>query len=378
MNDTPQNTLLKTLPLDALHRELGGKMVPFAGYEMPVQYAMGVKGEHLHVREKAGLFDVSHMGQAFLTASDHAEAASAIETLVPGEIAGLSPGRIRYTVLLADDGGVLDDLMITRTEEDGKLFLVVNAATKDADFALIEEKLAGRAKLDVLGRSLLALQGPLAHTVIGALDPMAPEMPFMSMRHTQLEGIPVTLSRCGYTGEDGYEISVANSDAEALARRLLAHEDVAPIGLGARDSLRLEAGLCLYGHDLTEADTPVSAAITFAIGKRRRQEGGFPGAERILRELKEGCEAVRVGLRPLGRAPAREGVEVRSAEGEVIGAVTSGGFGPTFDAPVAMGRVEARFAEPGTVVHLMVRGKPMEAEVVRLPFVPQRYYRGAR
>lgn len=369
---------LKTLPLDALHRELGGKMVPFAGYQMPVQYPMGVKSEHLHVRSKAGLFDVSHMGQAELVSDgDHETTARLIEELVPGEIVGLKPGRIRYTLLLDERGGVLDDLMVTRLPERvGRLFLVVNAAVKTRDFALLERHFQGRARLEVMNRSLLALQGPTAHEVMAGLDADAATMPFMSMRETVLAGVPVRLSRCGYTGEDGYEISVANGDAEALARALLAHADVEPIGLGARDSLRLEAGLCLYGHDMDASDTPVSAGLNFAIGKRRREEGGFAGAERIIRELHEGTETLRVGIKPLGRAPAREGAEVQSADGEAIGTVTSGGFGPTFDAPVAMGRVKTAFAEPGTRVHLIVRGKHIEAEIVRLPFVEQRYYRG--
>lgn len=378
---------LKTLPLDGLHRELGGKMVPFAGYEMPVQYPMGVKAEHLHVRSKAGLFDVSHMGQASLSLPDgvgedgsHAEIAGLIEELVPGEITKLGPGRIRYTLLLDEHGGVLDDLMITRfpaeVGADGKLFLVVNAAVKDQDFALIEKHFAGRADLQVLDRCLLALQGPTAHEVIGAIDPGAADMPFMSMRTMMIEGRPAAISRCGYTGEDGYEISVAPEHAEAVARQLLEHPDVEPIGLGARDSLRLEAGLCLYGHDMDATDTPVSAGLTFAIGKRRREEGGFPGAERIIRELRDGTDTLRVGIKPLGRAPAREGVEVQSVDGDAIGTVTSGGFGPTYDAPVAMGRVKTAFAKPGTKVHLIVRGKPLDAEIVQLPFVEQRYYRG--
>ena len=371
---------LKRLPLDALHREIGGKMVPFAGYEMPVQYPMGVKAEHLHVRSKAGLFDVSHMGQAELVSDgDHETTARLIEELVPGEIVGLKPGRIRYTLLLDERGGVLDDLMVTRLPDRvGRLFLVVNAAVKGQDFALMERHFAGRARLEVMDRSLLALQGPTAHAVMAGLDPDAATMPFMSMRETTLGGVPVRLSRCGYTGEDGYEISVANADAEGLARSLLDHPDVAPIGLGARDSLRLEAGLCLYGHDMDARDTPVSAGLTFAIGKRRREEGGFAGAERVVRELREGTETLRVGLKPLGRAPAREGAEVQSEDGAPIGTVTSGGFGPTFDAPVAMGRVKTAYAEPGTRVRLIVRGKPLDAEVVRLPFVEQRYYRGTK
>ena len=374
---------LRQLPLDALHLELGGKMVPFAGYEMPVQYPMGVKAEHLHVRAKAGLFDVSHMGQAVLAApgsEDHEAVARLIEELVPGEIVKLGPGRIRYTLLLDERGGILDDLMISRfpagPDADGKLFLVVNAAVKDQDFSLIERHFGERASLLVLDRSLLALQGPAAHEVLATLDPEAADMPFMSTRAATLEGAEVAISRCGYTGEDGYEVSVANKDAERVARRLLEHPDVEPIGLGARDSLRLEAGLCLYGHDMDATDSPVSAGLTFAIGKRRRAEGGFRGAERVIRELHEGTDALRVGLKPLGRAPAREGAEVRSLDGEPIGRVTSGGFGPSYDAPVAMGRVRTPFAEPGTKVHLLVRGKPLEAEVVKLPFVEQRYYRG--
>lgn len=381
-------TDLKQLPLGDLHRELGGKMVPFAGYEMPVQYEKGVKAEHLHVREKAGLFDVSHMGQAFLEGprlgeeGAHQDVANAIEQLVPGEIRKLGRGRIRYTVLLNDDGGILDDLMITRlpaAEDEGRLFLVVNAAVKEQDFALIRERLSAFANLLVLeNRALLALQGPTAHKVIGDFIPEAAEMPFMTAMDAEFEGLPILISRCGYTGEDGYELSIPADEAEFVARRLLAHDDVEPIGLGARDSLRLEAGLCLYGHDMTEAQSPVEASLQFAIGKRRRTEGGFPGAERIMKELTHGCSSVRVGIRPLGRAPAREGVEIQSTDGEVIGKVTSGGFGPTYDAPVAMGYVNAAQAEPGSKVNLIVRGKAMEAEIVTLPFVEQRYYRAPK
>jgi aminomethyltransferase len=373
---------LNTLPLDRLHRELGGKMVPFAGYEMPVQYPMGVKDEHLWTREKAGLFDVSHMGQAVLSVEggSHEDVAALIEEIVPGEIQKLKPGRIRYTLLMADDGGVLDDLMITRmpTEvgHEGSLVLVVNAACKEADYAYIERKLGGRARLEVKDRCLLALQGPKAHEVIAALDPDAATMPFMSARVVQLDGVNVMLSRCGYTGEDGYEISVANADAAQLARRLLEHDDVAPIGLGARDSLRLEAGLCLYGHDMTPETSPVGANLTFALGKRRREEGGFAGAERVLRELKGGCGEIRVGIRPSGRAPAREGTEVKLEDGTLIGRVTSGGFGPTVGGPVAMGYVQKQHAEEGGTVHLDIRGKLHPAEIVRLPFIEPRYYRG--
>lgn len=373
---------LKILPLDALHRELGGKMVPFAGYAMPVQFSAGVKDEHLWTRSRAGLFDVSHMGQAVLSVAsgNHDDVAALIEELVPGEIKKLGKGKIRYSLLMAEDGGVLDDLMITRypvdQDREGSLFLVVNAAVKEQDFAYIGEKLAGRASLEVVDRSLLALQGPKAVDVIAAMDPGAALMPFMSMRRVTLAGIDVILSRCGYTGEDGFEMSVAHDDAEQLARELMAHEDVAPIGLGARDSLRLEAGLCLYGHDMTPATSPIEANLIFALGKRRRLEGGFLGADRVLGELREGTRTLRVGIKPLGRAPAREGVEVKTSEGTKIGEITSGGFGPTVQGPVAMGYVDIAHADEGTEVQLDIRGKLQPATVVSLPFIEPRYYRG--
>lgn len=382
-------TDLKHLALEALHQELGGKMVPFAGYSMPVQYPLGVKAEHLHVRAKAGLFDVSHMGQAYLslpqgggTPDDHLAIADLIEELVPGEIRKLGKSRIRYTVLLNETGGILDDLMITRLADDqdaGRLFMVVNAAVKDQDFAVIQSALQGRAVLNVLeGRALLALQGPTAHQVIETMFPGAADMPFMSMMTTSFNGGEIMLSRCGYTGEDGYELSVAAADADTLARQLLAHPDVEPIGLGARDSLRLEAGLCLYGHDMTPAETPVEANLVFAMGKRRREEGGFPGAAHVLAQLQDGAQKQRVGIKPLGRAPAREGVQIQSPDGAPIGVVTSGGFGPTFDGPIAMGYVDQAHAQTGTSVHLMVRGKALPAVVADLPFVPQNYYRGKK
>ena len=375
---------LKTLPLDALHRELGGKMVPFAGYDMAVQYPIGVKEEHLWTRAKAGLFDVSHMGQATLSVpgSSHDVVAKLIEELVPGEIIKLGKGRIRYSLLLSDEGGILDDLMISRfpAEQDaeGTLFLVVNAAVKDADYAYIQERLGDRAKLDVLDRSLLALQGPKARAVIGGLVPEALEMPFMTTRAATIGGAPVTLSCCGYTGEDGFEISVAHEHAEELARTLLAHNDVAPIGLGARDSLRLEAGLCLYGHDMTPAESPVSAALTFALGKRRKTEGGFAGADRVLKELAEGSPMVRVGIQPEGRAPAREGTTIATGNGAEIGKITSGGFGPSVSGPVAMGYVPRSHADVGTEVMLDIRGKLHPAHVAALPFVEPGYYRGPK
>lgn len=379
---------LKKTPLNALHKSLGAKMVEFAGYEMPVQYPLGVLKEHLHTREKAGLFDVSHMGQAFLKTKEarlgdegaHEKIAAAIETLIPGEIKKLKKGGLRYSVLLNEDGGILDDLMITRPARDDKqglLFLVVNAATKDDDFALIEDKLASSAELEIAGgRALLAIQGPAAAGVVESLISGAAKQTFMTMRPYDWDGADLIVSRCGYTGEDGFEISVPGERAEELAKALLAHPDVEPAGLGARDSLRLEAGLCLYGHDLTPEISPVEGNIAFAVGKRRREEGGFPGADRVLHELQEGPPRLRVGLRPEGRAPAREGTEIQSEEGKPIGTITSGGFGPTLGAPVAMGYVDMEHAEAGTQVNLIVRGKALPARVADMPFVPHRYYRG--
>ncbi len=378
----------KRIPLHDFHASLGAKMVPFAGYEMPVQYPSGVLKEHLHTREKAGLFDVSHMGQAFLHTLEvpqgsedaHFKVAEALETLVPGEIRKLKRGGLRYTVLLNDDGGVLDDLMVTRPPEDsrqGTLFLVVNAAVKDADFALFRDRLGARVDLRVADdRSLLALQGPRAGAVVDALLPGAGAAGFMTMATFDWSGAEIFASRCGYTGEDGFELSVPNDAAENFARALLEHPDVAPAGLGARDSLRLEAGLCLYGHDLTPETTPVEGNISFVIGKRRRAQGGFPGAEKIFRQLADGPERLRVGLAPKGRAPAREGVEIQDVKGNAIGTVTSGGFGPSAGGPVAMGYVDAAHAATGGEVRLLVRGKPLPAEIVETPFVPHRYYRG--
>ena len=369
---------LRKTPLHGLHVALGARMVPFAGYDMPVQFPDGILKEHLHTRAAAGLFDVSHMGQALLHAEG--DAAGALETLVPGDIAGLAPGQMRYTQLLNDRGGILDDLMVTRPadpERQDTLMLVVNAACKEADFALIEGALSGVASLQRLDdRALVALQGPKAAAVLSRLAPSVAEMPFMTAAALTIGGVEAVVSRSGYTGEDGFEISVADADADAFARRLLDQPEVAPIGLGARDSLRLEAGLCLYGHDIDETTTPVEAALTWSVGKRRREEGGFPGASVVQKQLADGVSRRRVGLLPEGRAPAREGAVVTDAGGDEIGRVTSGGFGPSFGGPVAMGYVAVGHAKPDTPVNLIVRGKPLPARVARMPFVPQRYYRG--
>ena len=375
----PAPAPLKQTPLHSLHVTRGARMVPFAGYDMPVQYADGIIAEHNHVRSAAGLFDVSHMGQAFLVGADHETVARALETLVPGDIAGLAPGRQRYTQLTGDDGGILDDLMVTRSaeaEEDGVLMLVVNAATKEADYAHLAARLpAGVRLLRADHRALIAVQGPSAVLAVGRHCPDAVGLRFMSAITTRFDGIDCHISRSGYTGEDGYEISCKATRVRAIAERLLSEPTVRLIGLGARDSLRLEAGLCLYGHDIDTTTSPVEAGLTWSIGKQRRGQGGFPGAERIQRELRDGAARLRVGIKPDGRAPAREGTEIRSAEGAPIGTITSGGFGPSVNGPISMGYVGKEFAAPGTKVQLIVRDKPMPGEVVALPFVPHRYVR---
>ena len=372
----------KRTPLYDLHVAAGAKMVPFAGYEMPVQYPLGVLKEHLHTRAKAGLFDVAHMGVAFLQGPDHATVAAALEALVPADILNLKPGQQRYAQLLGDDGGILDDLMVTRAPEptaDGSLVLVVNAACKDADYAHIRARLPKDVKLFVADeRALLALQGPAAAAVLATQIPGIGALAFMTGTYATLGGQTVFVTRSGYTGEDGYEIAVPAAHAAAIWRLLTADAQVQPIGLGARDSLRLEAGLCLYGHDIDQTTSPVEAGLQWSIPKRRREAGGFPGAARIQRELKDGPSRRRVGIRPEGRAPAREGTEILSAAGDKIGTITSGGFGPTVDGPIAMGYVAAAHATPGTKVQLVVRDKPLPADVVTLPFAPHRYFRTAK
>jgi aminomethyltransferase len=370
--------LLRT-PLHALHVARGARMVPFAGYDMPVQYPAGILAEHQHTRTAAGLFDVSHMGQAFLSGPDFETVARALETLVPGDILGLAPGQQRYTQLLNGDGGIIDDLMVTRPadpKESGTLLLIVNAACKDGDYTHIEARLPAGVKLvRADDRALLALQGPQAAAVLARHSGDTATMAFMTARPARIGGVDAHVSRSGYTGEDGYEISVAARDAASLAEKFLAEPDVKPIGLGARDSLRLEAGFCLYGHDIDTSTSPVEAALLWSIGKRRREQGGFPGAARVQRELQQGPSRVRVGILPEGRAPAREDTEIRDAGGSKIGLVTSGGFGPTLGGPLAMGYVAKSHAAAGTPVVLVVRGKDLAAKIVKMPFVPHRYFR---
>ncbi len=365
------NDLLKT-PLYSLHEELDGKMVPFAGYLMPVQYPLGVMGEHNHTREKAGLFDVSHMGQVVIKGNN---ADKWLETLVPGNIIDLKPNRIRYSMFTSEDGGILDDLMITKREND--IFMVVNAACKEQDIAHMRSNLPDHLELAELNnRALVALQGPMAAEVLARFASGADEMDFMSYAEVEICGATCLISRSGYTGEDGHEISIPAQKAIEVCKALLSEQEVEAIGLGARDSLRLEAGLCLYGHDITEDTTPVESALIWSIGKRRREEGGFPGAQIILEQISNGTiTRKRVGIIPSGRVPAREGTEILDSADNVIGVITSGGFGPTFGGPVAMGYVDIKNSENGTDVFLKVRKNKLEAKVSATPFVPQRYYR---
>ena len=369
--DDPTPTPLKTTPLDAWHRAQGARMVPFAGYAMPVQY-QGVLAEHLHCRTQAALFDVSHMGQATLTG---ATAAAALERLAPGDLLGLKPGRQRYTLLTNESGGIIDDLMVANLGQD-RLFLVVNASRKDDDFTHIATDLTAGVQLQIHeDRALLALQGPAAATVMARIAPEAAQLPFMGVAAVALAGVRCLVSRSGYTGEDGFEISVPADQAEALAQRLVAEPEVAPAGLGARDSLRLEAGLCLYGNDIDELTTPVEAGLTWVIGKRRRTAWDFPGATVIRDQLENGAVRHRVGIRPDGRAPARAQTDIVAADGTAAGIITSGGFSPTLSAPIAMGYVRKDLIDDGTALHLIVRGKPLPARVVPMPFVPHRYAR---
>jgi aminomethyltransferase len=377
---TDTGPLLST-PLHALHLSLGARMVPFAGYDMPVQYPAGVMKEHLHTRAKAGLFDVSHMGQVLVKASSGTfeDAALALEKLVPVDILGLKPGRQRYGFFTDENGGILDDLMLANRGDH--LFVVVNAACKGADIAHMQAHLSGCSVTPLDDRALIALQGPAAETVLASLNPDVASMKFMDVRDVTLAGAACIVSRSGYSGEDGFEISVPAEKAEDLAKALLAHGDCEAIGLGARDSLRLEAGLCLYGNDIDTTTSPIEASLEWAIQKARRtggdREGGFPGAERILRELANGTARRRVGLKPEGKAPVRAHARLfADAEGtRDIGEVTSGTFGPSIEGPVAMGYVPATHAAPGTQIFAEVRGKYLPVTVSALPFITPTYKR---
>ncbi len=369
---------LQVTPLHALHRELGARMVPFAGYDMPVQYPLGVMKEHLHTRSQAGLFDVSHMGQILLSGPD---AASALETLVPVDIIDLPVGMQRYALFTNAEGGILDDLMVARLGDEQWL-LVVNAACKDQDLAHLCQHLAGQCKIESLfeERALLALQGPQAAAVLTRLAPSVAGMTFMQFARVSIQGSDCFVSRSGYTGEDGFEISVPAAEADALARRLLAEPEVEAIGLGARDSLRLEAGLCLYGHDMNGDTSPVEANLLWAISKARRVDGaragGFPGAERIFARQQEGTQRKRVGLLPQERTPVREGAVIVDEHDHPVGEVTSGGFGPSLGGPLAMGYVESRFSALDSEVFALVRGKKVPLRVSKMSFVAPRYFRG--
>ncbi|HEX4235073.1 MAG TPA: glycine cleavage system aminomethyltransferase GcvT [Caldimonas sp.] len=376
MSDPNPSAALQRTPLHALHVALGARMVPFAGYEMPVSYPGGILAEHRHCREAAVLFDVSHMGQLRLVGAD---AAAALETLVPVDIVGLAEGRQRYALFTNDAGGILDDLMVTMRADH--LFLVVNAGCKAADIAHLRATIASRCAIEPMpDRALLALQGPAAATVIARLSPSLASLTFMTGAAAKIAGIDVFATRSGYTGEDGFEISVAGDTAEALARTLLAEPEVQPAGLGARDTLRLEAGLCLYGHDIDTTTTPIEAALAWAIQKVRRpggeRAGGYPGATTIARQLAHAPERKRVGLLGLERAPVREAAPIVDAAGVTIGRVTSGTVGPTVGRPIALAYVPTTLATPGALLDADVRGKRQPMQVAALPFAPHRYFRG--
>ena len=373
MNNPPiADEALKTTPLHALQVALGGKMVPFAGYEMAVNFPLGVLGEHKHTRAAAGLFDVSHMGQVRLHGPGRAEA---LESLLPADVANLAPGAMRYSQLTNDQGGIIDDLMLTNAGD--YLYLVVNGANKDGDLAHMQAALPGGITVEHRTEdALLALQGPAAAAVMARLAPGAETLLFMTSRAITVGGLDCYVARSGYTGEDGFEISLPAEQAEELARLLLAQDEVEAIGLGARDSLRLEAGLCLHGHDIDTTITPIEAGLTWSIQKRRRQTGGFPGAAVIQAQLRDGPARKRVGILPEGRAPAREGAVIVDSDGADIGVVTSGGFGPSLGGPLAMGYVHTEHAAADTPVGLVVRGKTLPARVAKMPFVAANYYRG--
>ena len=367
---------LSTTPLHALHRELGAKMVPFAGYEMPVQYPSGIIKEHLQTRESAGLFDVSHMGQIIIKGRG---SAAMLESLVPVDVEGLGINRQTYALLTNDQGGVLDDLIITRWQED-TFFLVVNAACKDQDIAHLQRHLSGQS-LTVLGdQALLALQGPAARELMCTLCPDAAELVFMQGCHSTIDEVPVYITCSGYTGEDGYEISISGEKADSLARAILAHDQVEAIGLGARDSLRLEVGLCLYGHELSPTIDPVQAGLLWSISKARRSDGeragGFPGADIIFERIENKPALRRVGLCVEGKRPVRDGQVVLDVRGEQVGEICSAGYGASVGGPIAMAYIKRELSEPGTALSVAVRDKSVPVKVTKMPFIPQRYYRG--
>ena len=360
--------MLKQTPLYQLHLELGAKMVAFGGYHMPIYYPGGIIQEHLHCRSKAGFFDISHMGQCLISGD---EAASELERLTPSDIIGLKPGQQKYTVLTNEEGGIIDDIIVTSIESG--LRIVVNAACKDRDFHYLASQLSNRCHfVELADQALIALQGPIAEAIIRKFSVNAADLAFMTICETDIEGIKCSISRCGYTGEDGFEISVANDHAEALARLLLAEKDVIPIGLGARDTLRLEAGLCLYGHELNETITPVEAGLSWII---KKGHSGFPGADTIIRQLQQGSEKIRVGLIVDSKQPVREGSTVFNDNSDIIGHVTSGSFAPSLGKPVAMALLERHYSSLDLRLYAKVRDHQVAATITRLPFIPHRYHR---
>ena len=368
---------IRTTSLYQMHLDAGAKMVPFAGYEMPVSYPLGIKKEHIHTREKAGLFDVSHMGQIRLVGKN---AKRALESLVPVDIIDLPLMKLRYALFTNKDGGVMDDLMVTNLGDDS-LFLVVNAACKEADFEHLLNTIGVECKVEFLENvALLALQGPKAHEVLAEIAPSTSEMTFMTAKQLVINGIDCFITRSGYTGEDGFEISLLAKDAEELAKLLLSNEEVEWVGLGARDSLRLEAGLSLYGHELDNDHSPVESSLNWALSKVRRtggeRQGGYLGDNIIMSHLNEGSESKVVGLQPEGRMPVRDGALIEDDLGNEVGKVTSGGFGPSLEKPIAIARVETHYIENQSKLFALVRGKKIAVEIVRLPFVKQNYYRG--
>jgi aminomethyltransferase len=362
--------MTKRTPLYDLHIKNNAKMVDFAGWDMPIQYPTGIMTEHHQCRQKAAIFDVSHMGQVVLTGAD---VGAKLETLCPQAYATLKEGKARYGFFTNEQGGIMDDLIVSNAGDH--FFVVVNAALRDQDIPHMRDNLDGVTVTEIHDHALIALQGPASEAVLAALLPAAADLKFMETLQAPIDGVPCRISRLGYTGEDGYEISIPEVEAIRVTKLLLEHEDCALAGLGARDSLRLEAGLCLYGNDIDQSTTPIEASLGWAIQKRRKEEGGFPGAAVVQKQLAEGVARKLVGIRPKGRAPARAGVEVQASDGKKIGSITSGCFGPTAEGPVAMGYVDAAHAAPGTPVNLLVRGKVNLAEITTLPFVAQNYKR---